>query len=530
MKTYLKKMLVLLLGLAIILTWAVGCSPQTESPDADATPPSSEETETPDDDEDVSEEEPDVADLEPYELTYFMLCNTISPDKDMIMERVNSIVESKINATVDLVMLDWGTWDERFNTAMNAGGKIDIAFTAEWWGYLDAVANNFFLPLNDTGDDLLAQYAPETVKQLGEGFIIGSQINGVNYAVPTDKEFAVNGGFVWNKDLADKYDLDMSTINTVADLEPMLKVIKENEPDVIPLLVEQGGGMYTIPHAGFFQNIGVDYSVLDDTEVKWFWDRPDVIEMAKTHQKFYKEGYIHKEAYTENNRYNDHLLEGDFFVTQQPLKPLNGKSNELMSAAGNKFNLDEKEITPYVATSLHAAGSMLAIPRTSEDPARAMMFINLMHVDPELSNLFVWGMEDVHHTIVQEDPKKVAPVSGNTWTTAMLPWTLGNVFNHWLGEHEDPNKHEGFRITKEESPHHITLGYRFLHAEKYQAESAALDNALAEYSSIIATGAVDNFDETYDKMVKAAEAAGLRTIQEAIQEDLNEWLEKIGNE
>ena len=81
---------------------------------------------------------------------------------------------------------------------------------------------------------------------------------------------------------------------------------------------------------------------------------------------------------------------------------------------------------------------MLAIPRTSEDPARAMMFINLMHVDAKLANLFVWGIEGVHHKVVQEDPKRVAPIEGNTWTQAVLPWTLGNVFNHWLGEHEDP--------------------------------------------------------------------------------------------
>ena len=40
--------------------------------------------------------------------------------------------------------------------------------------------------------------------------------------------------------------------------------------------------------------------------------------MARTHQKYYKEGYIHKEAYTENNRYNDHLLEGDFCYTAVP--------------------------------------------------------------------------------------------------------------------------------------------------------------------------------------------------------------------
>ena len=56
----------------------------------------------------------------------------------MVMER---LIHSGIrnNATVDLVMLDWGTWEERFNTAINAGEKIDIAFTADWYGYLDSV-------------------------------------------------------------------------------------------------------------------------------------------------------------------------------------------------------------------------------------------------------------------------------------------------------------------------------------------------------------------------------------------------------
>ena len=49
-----------------------------------------------------------------------------------------------------------------------------------------------------------------------------------------------------------------------------------------------------------------------------------------------------------------------------------------------------------------------------------------------------------------------------------------------------------------------------------------------EYSSIIATGAVEDFDGTYQKMVEAAEAAGIRKIQEAVQADLNRWLEEQG--
>ena len=244
MRTSLKKHLILLIIFSMVMALAVGCAPKAEGPSDEPATIDEEPAETPEpsDDEGEAAEEPDVADLEPYELTYFMLCNNVSPDADQIVERANEILKEKINATLDLVMLDWGTWSERFNTAMNAGEKIDIAFTADWWGYLDAVANNFFLPLNDPDDNLLEKYAAQTVKDLGEGFIVGSQINGVNYGVPTDKEFAVNGGLVWRKDLAEKYGFDMQSVNSIEDLEPMLKVIKENEPDIIPYLVEQGGG------------------------------------------------------------------------------------------------------------------------------------------------------------------------------------------------------------------------------------------------------------------------------------------------
>ena len=68
------------------------------------------EDETPaDDPADDDTEGPVAADLEPYELTYYMLVNSITPIW-MVMEKVDPIVESEINATVDLVMLDWGTW------------------------------------------------------------------------------------------------------------------------------------------------------------------------------------------------------------------------------------------------------------------------------------------------------------------------------------------------------------------------------------------------------------------------------------
>jgi putative aldouronate transport system substrate-binding protein len=522
------KWIVLLLVLVMVLA---ACAPTSETTDPTQQPTKAPEQSDSTGSDTGEDTEPVEEELEPYELTWFMLANTITPDVELIMENLNPMLQEKINATINIVMLDWGTYQERFSTAMNAGEVIDISFTADWWRLLDYAANKFLLPLNDDNGpngNLLQKYAPKVIEQLGEGFIVGSQVDGINYGVPTDKEFAVNAGFVWNQDLADKYGFDMSKFdeNTkLEDFEPLLKTIKENEPDVVPYLIGTDGWMYTIPSTAFVSNLVVDYSVLDDTEIKFQYEMDKFVEMMKTHQRFYEQGYIARDAYTENNRANDILLEGNFFLCQQPLKPFNGKSNELMAAAGNRFKLDEVETTPLVGTSIHAAGSMLAIPTTSADPERAMMFINLMHTDPEVANLLVWGVEGTHHKVVSAGPPKiVAPIPDNNWTSAALPWTLGNVFNHWLGEQEDPRKHEGFRQTKEEAPSHITLGYRFKNTQDYQAELAAIDNALAEYSNILRTGATKDFDGDLAKLIQAAEAAGLRTVQKAVQDDLNEWL------
>lgn len=523
------KRLVLLLAMIMIITNVIACSPTSETSDPEA--PAPDNTQAPSTTDAVDEPEPTEEVLEPYELTWFMLANTATPDVEMIEEQLNAIIEPKINATVDIVMLDWATWDERFPVAMNAGEKIDISFTADWWKILDYVANNFLTPLNDPNGpngNLLEQYAPQVLTQLGEGFVVGSQVSGINYGVPTDKEFAVNAGFVWNQDLADKYGFDMTKFDentTLEDFEDMLKTIKENEPDVIPYLMGQDGWMQAVPFTSFVSNFGIDYSDLEDTKVKFFFENQPTIDMMKIHQRFYQLGYIDRDAYTENNRANDHLLEGNFFLCQQPLKPFNGKSNELMAAGGNRYKLDEVETTPLVGTSVHAAGSMLAIPSTSADPVRAMMFINLMHTDPDVVNTLVWGIEGTHHTVVKEGPPKiVSAIADNNWTSAALPWTLGNVFNHWLGEQEDPQKHEGFRQTKEESPSHITLGYRFSKAQDFQAEMAAINNVVTEFGSVLRTGATEDFEGDLASLISGCEAAGMRTIQEAIQADLDEWL------
>jgi hypothetical protein len=99
MKIYSKTMLVLLLALTLILTSVIGCSPTAQETGDDVSTPATEDETPADDPADDDTEGPVAADLEPYELTYYMLVNSITPDLDMVMEKVDPIVESEINAT-----------------------------------------------------------------------------------------------------------------------------------------------------------------------------------------------------------------------------------------------------------------------------------------------------------------------------------------------------------------------------------------------------------------------------------------------
>ena len=70
--------------------------------------------------------------------------------------------------------------------------------------------------------------------ELDPAFLEGSKINGKNYGIPTNKELAATRGVVYRKDLVENIKLDVSKVKTWADLEPLLKVIKEKEPGITP--------------------------------------------------------------------------------------------------------------------------------------------------------------------------------------------------------------------------------------------------------------------------------------------------------
>jgi putative aldouronate transport system substrate-binding protein len=475
--------------------------------------------------------------LEPYVIKYNLLSNEASEDKDLVEAKINEIIEPLINATIKFNMITWSDWDSKANLPLQAGEPVDITFTAYWWNYVRSIEQNQFLPLNDPDSefgDLLHTYGADAASTLGDSFLKGVQINGINYAVPTNKELTVPGGYQYNQDIVEKYDIDISTILTDDDIEPWMEIVKEGESQNIAdfVVFPTDGGWTRGPYISIIPELQ-DYRMINDknpdgsfdTTIYFMWDDPVYMEHFIKMRDWYLKGYIHPDSYLDNFDKDAIRNAGKFFFQDGALKGFNGvMCKEHMAQSGNpNLHLSEFQTRQPVYITLHAGGSMLAIPYTSEDPARAMMYINLMHSNELLINTMVWGVEPKNY--VKIGPKQVRVDEVSPWISKHGgPWTLGDQINlQWVGEQEDADKYANMAAFNATGFAHVSLGFRFDRAN-VESEITAYNNVRSMARSIL-VGAVDPQEEV-PKMLETMKAAGSDKIRDELNRQFNEWLSK----
>lgn len=515
-----KKFRVLSLILSLIMVMAIaltGCqnTGNTTADSGETAQSSDTKTEKTEDTKTEDKTEDAASALEPYVIDYYMLCNAVYEDIDMIEAAVNEITQEEINATVEITMLDWGAYQEKVNAALSAGEKVDIVFTADWYKYIDYVNLGYFSELND----LLQSHGQGIIENLHPTFITGTQVDGINYGVATNKELVVNGGFVFNKALVDKYNLDVTTINSEKDLEPWLELIKENESEeIIPFLIE--GWFYTPfvdPFTGFKHAVMWEDNRNED--IMNLWEVPEAVEHFTLLHDWYNKGYIHPDSALDTFDAGNYWKVGNFFVMCQPLQGNQAYAKELQrQTTDGAIELIEKDIDGRVVVNNHTAGSMLAIPVTSQDPERVMMFINMMHTNKELVNTLAFGIEGTHYNKVSDNVVELVPDNG--WADKNLPWTLGNQFMHYTTAEEDPLKYEKIQEFSATGYPHVALGFRYNPAD-VESEVAAVNNAASEYAALD-FGAMDP-ETAIPEMIEKLNAAGLQVILDDIRAKYAEW-------
>ncbi|MBR2659812.1 MAG: ABC transporter substrate-binding protein [Clostridia bacterium] len=424
-------------------------------------------------------------------------------------------------------------WTEQAIAALMADEKIDLIFTADWEGYTQEIEADKLLEL----ESALKEDGEGILETLSSDFLDGIKVHGHIYGIPTNKELCVPSGIIVNKTAADLIGWDLSEYAdgtkkiTTPELEPWLEKYKAMFPDKYPYLMEKDRWA---DEPWSHEWIGLEEDVLSmkfakdengkyDETVYSIYETDEQEEHIRLMYKWAQEGYISPDSATQD--YNRIFGTGDFLVFTQPLKGKNYKSLEMIAAnrkpGDPEFECVEIIMQDKYKVTCQAGGSMFAIPRTGRSDL-AMQYLNLMHTDPTLVNLMLFGVEGVNYTKANESQVELAD-GANWYGMHGGAWTVGNTKLQYVLSTEDPEKNAELQKFALDAPMTASYGFRF---DKKRAETLkAVEDVVREYARNLMVGAVDPDDpeKGLEAFRKALKDAGIDELKAEVEKQYEEW-------
>lgn len=510
-----RKVLSLLLTLSMVTLLFAGCGKKDEvsKTDAGSTDTATQTTET--------KETPSKATEEVTKLHLAMFSAGDVADAKLVQDAVNVIAREKINAEVELSFINFGAYRQQTNLMLSSGEPLDLMPTLFTPTLATYVANGQFLPL----DDLLAKYGQGITENIPQQYIECGRIAGSVYGITTNRDLAASFGFTMRKDLADKYGIDYKSMKTIADVEAALKIIKEKEPELYPLVPQSGA--FISSSWGDFDNLGDGnwLGVLLDVGAKLdvvdYYGSDEFKEFTTITRSWYEQGLIMPDILNNTETGNAIVKAGKAFGYLSNTKP----GFDIQESRATGMEMVTVDIIPAFAMTSNVQGIVWAIPTNSENPEKAMAFMNLMYSDKDISNLLIYGIKDVHYKVIDEANGIIDYADGTDATNSKYPGGLGWGWpNQFLGYIWNGNPADYWTqmdtFNKTATPSGA-LGFVF-DAANVATEMAACTNVIDQYKNALMGGVIDP-DEALPKFVQELKDAGIDNIIAEKQKQLDAW-------
>ncbi|WP_169084950.1 ABC transporter substrate-binding protein [Paenibacillus sp. PL91] len=468
---------------AVILCLAIiaACSNNSNSPNA---------TNAPSNAGNAGEETPDAAaseapSLPEVELTFiYPVSANPGPDQKLVNDEINKYLKEKINATVDLKPLTFDEYEPKLNAMLAAGENFDLAWSSKGWlgNYQPYIDRGAYLEITE---DMIGQYAAEARANIPDKFWPDMlAVDGKVYGFPIYQVAAKTKSLVIQKRFVDKYNLDVSAIQSYKELEPFLKTLKDNEPGIIPLgLAQNSWGLYT-DRTKVGEGMVLSYAK-DDPTLKYIGSLQTLDEKKSyfdTMRSWYQAGYINDDAPIIQN-INDLKSKGNVAVALEFTSKPGGEVGEMAVNGGNEVVY--APISDSYFTGI--AGAMHVINKGSKNPERTLMLINLLNTDPYLYNLICNGIEGKHYN--KTDDKYIEPIKDSGYAPNG-DWVFGNQFNAYLKPGQAADTWERTIALNDSAIVPATSGFG-VNEENIKAEIANVTAVNNEYQVALESGSVD---------------------------------------
>ena len=512
-----KRRLALLTTIVMAAGTLAGCSAKEEqSTQGNQTSQESQTAQEKQTSQEIDGAEP-VGGLEEVTLTWYVGGSGPQADTESVEKAIAEYLKDTLNVKLKIVETDWGSYDNKMQLMIASQDPFDMCYTAHWSNnFYNNITKNAFLELND----LLDEYGQDLKELLPEASWDVTKNKGSIYAIPNYQVWSYQTAIGSVTEYLEKYNFDLSSVEKLGDMTPLLEQVKADNPDMYPMGNSQDPILnHYITALGYDELAGRHLPAVvkfDDTDYKVInqFELPEMMEFFMMMREWNEKGYFRRDAATLVDTEADCQAGRTMSEVISTYKPGIDALKSITYGTDFKFQTITE---PYLTTSGITA-TMTAISRTSENPERAMMFLNQLNTDPGLYNLVCFGIEGVHYT---REGNYAVPIENSGYNPSM-DWMYGNQFNALLREGQAEDDWENTIKVNESAQASVALGFAF-DPSPVQTEIASISAVIDEYVLSLATGSVDP-GVVLPEMIKKMEAAGSKTLQEEVQRQLDEWV------
>lgn len=422
---------------------------------------------------------------------------------DQLMEIANKQIEEKVGVKLNMQYIGWGDYDQKMSVIVSSGENYDIALAKN---YVTNAQKGAYADLTE----LMPKHAKAAYDMLDEAYIQGNTINDKLYAFPVNANIFAQQMITFNKQFLDKYDLDISKVENYEDLEPLLSVIKEKEPTVMPL--SAGKGFRVERDFDYVLENGLPFAVDlkgDPEKIVNQFDVESHKAGLRTMHKYYEAGYVAKDASTSNTEYP--LDSATWFARQETQGPYDYGDTILTMAANQE--LVSKSITEPLKATANTQMASFVVSSSSKNVEKSVELLGLLNSDPELLNGLIYGIEGEAWEKVGDNRVKL--LDGYGPNKHMAAWNTANNAIIYVQESiTDEMIAERDRSIAEATASPI-LGFIF-ETDTVKAEISNLNNVMSQYLDGLNTGTLDP-DQAIPEMNAKLKTAGYEKVLTEMQ-------------
>ncbi len=431
----MKKFSTVLVCLTLLLTTIMaGCSNDAPKGNGNATAPPP----------DTKKEEKEKEKEKLVDLNFYMMNGPVN-ESERIMEKANKIIGEKINAKLNFVMVDGGTYADKMNLMINSGDDWDLAFTAYWGGvnYFENAAKGAYADLTD----LLPKLAPETYARVPQGLWNGAKVDGKIYSAINYQQWGVakRNGFIFREDLINETGFDWQavkgkpTIEALKMIGPFLGDALAKHPDMI--------GWETSSAHSFFANEPLYWDmepVGDLTTPGWVnlndpnkvinqFETPEFAEYANIMRDWYNKGYVRKDGATVKDTTPDRkakkLIAAMSYGWPDSID-LPGQEQSMSMTEYKDVQALSVSTTRTLIAASAGSNANIAINSDSKNIEKAVELIELLNTDDDLYKLITLGEKDVDYKYNEKgDYEKITGKYDFNWNEWQIGQSYSPTFN-----------------------------------------------------------------------------------------------------